>query len=164
MDKRFLRYRERKTTTAETKPSVINVGSSNSSPMPLCGREGVGLGEDGVLVGAGVGEFPGVEVGRGVLVLVGPGGDVEVKVGVSVAVGVSVGPTEVSVGVGVNVLVGVGVKVLVGVGVNVFVGVGVKVFVGVGVAVGACCAMLTLRFSQRRLAPSGGGDSIWKQA
>ena len=105
-----------------------------------------------------MGEFPGVEVGNGVLVLVGPGGEVDV------AVGVSVGPTEVSVGVGVKVLVGVGVKVLVGVGVKVLVGVGVKVLVGVGVSVGACCAMLTVRFSQRRLAPSGGGDSIWKQA
>ena len=156
----FRRYLARKTTIADAKPNRSNAGNSNSSPIPLEGSVGVPVGTKGggVLVGPGVGEFPGVEVGGGVLVLVGPGGEVDV------GVGVSVGPTEVSVGVGVKVLVGVGVKVLVGVGVKVLVGVGVKVFVGVGVLVGASWAMLTLRLSQVRLAPSGGGDSIWKQA
>lgn len=168
------RKRAKKTTADDVTPMMNNVGRLNSPPIPLDGSVeeddvAVGLGE-GWVVGPGVGVFPGVELGVlegiGVNVLVGPGVDVEVgvevSVGTSVPVLVDVG-VEVSVGTGVSVLVEVGVGVSVAAG-GVLVSVGVKVFVGVGVSVGASCAMLTLRLSQRRLAPLGGGDSIWKQA
>jgi hypothetical protein len=111
-----------------TKAKAPKIRNGASSPIPVCGKVGTGVGFflSGGCVPVGLGVSEGSFVGVGVLI-----GE-SVGVGVQVSSGFSVGVGVTSVGVSVG---GTGVCVGVSVGGSVVTGgsVGVGVFVGVGV-------------------------------